>query len=81
MILRDARDGNPLATLVAPDPESLSTAHPEGAAVLRFSPDGRYLAVGAQGGKIRLWDLVTIRRNLAEILGHPESERQDEFAK
>lgn len=67
VILRDPASHVEIATLTAPDPELLSTAHPEGTAVLRFSPDGSLLAVGAQGGKIRLWAVHGIRRDLASI--------------
>jgi WD40 repeat protein len=46
-----------LATLESPDPQILS--------FLCFSPDGSRLAVAAETKQIRLWDLRSIRRQLA----------------
>ena len=48
-----------LATLESPDPQILS--------FLSFSPDGSRLAVAAETKQIRLWDLRSIRRQLAAM--------------
>jgi WD40 repeat protein len=48
-----------LATLRARDPEVLTW--------LCFSPDGRRLAAGTQDGRIQVWDLGSIRRQLGGI--------------
>lgn len=47
------------ATLPAPNPEVLVS--------LSFSPKGRWLAAGTQSGSIQVWDLDSIRRQLAAI--------------
>jgi hypothetical protein len=48
-----------VATLKAPDAHLISC--------LAFSPQGRFLAVGTENHVIQLWDLVTIRRGLADL--------------
>lgn len=47
------------ATLRAPDPEVLTW--------LCFSPDGSRLAACVQGGRIQVWDIRDIRRQLAAV--------------
>ena len=48
-----------LATLRAPNPEVLTW--------LCFSPDGRRLAACTQDGRIQVWDVMAIRRQLAAM--------------
>ena len=56
--LVDPRGGEELARLTSPDTSILKT--------LRFSPDGRWLAAAA-GSNVRLWDLRTLRTELAGL--------------
>jgi WD40 repeat protein len=55
--LLDARTGSELATLTSPVPQNVNT--------LVFSEDGRYLAGETFARAVHLWDLHTLRRELA----------------
>ena len=57
--LVDTMTGRQLVTLTAADQLPVGQ--------MAFTPDGSQLAVGTTGSGIRLWDLVAIRRQLAEM--------------
>jgi WD40 repeat protein len=57
--LVDPRTREEVATLTPPDQQVISW--------LCFSPDGSQLAAATEGHLIHLWDLRTIRRQLAEM--------------
>ena len=60
----DARTGVTQQTLSAPSNPAISAA---------FSPTGKFLAIGSQGGKVMLWDLST-QKLLYTLRGHtPDS--------
>jgi WD40 repeat protein len=56
--LRDAATGRELAHW---------EAHDTAVTALEFSPDGRTLLSGSADGTLKLWDLPTIRRELAAL--------------
>ncbi len=60
-------DRVPLASLRVLDEEDLLSSFPEGAASPAFSKDGRWLAIGAGHGTLRLWDLHAVRRQLSKL--------------
>jgi WD40 repeat protein len=57
--LVNAESGRELATLQAPEPLLISW--------IAFSPDGTQLAVAIEAGPIQVWDLRSIRRQLASM--------------
>jgi serine/threonine protein kinase/WD40 repeat protein len=56
-----------IATLSSSRRELLAPGYPEGAGGLSFSPDGGLLAVGTMQGSVQLWNLRSIRAQLAAM--------------
>lgn len=57
--LFDLVENRSMGQLVAPEPRNFHS--------LAFSPDGRYLVAACAGGRLRVWDLVAIRQDLAPL--------------
>ncbi len=57
--LADARTGERLATLISPEPRAINT--------LRFSRDGRQLAVATTTDAVDLWDIARIEDELKKL--------------